>query len=246
MHLCRPWFRTALLTIFLGLLAAIPPKSSAMAAESAAIALRGFAPGCVVNLDADAVGKTSAQGELLLSQVAPGDHYLHVECGSQPIQVFFVSPKAAARLEIKPQPSAVEQSPLEAAEARQELTKLVQSAVQARSAGHQDEAIADLRRATRLDPENPDLHQELGITFLLAKDWDRARVEYLEAIRHDPSEAESHNGLGYALEKLGELQAASKEFHTAMQLEPDDKTYQEHYTETILALQELKEKAKKK
>jgi tetratricopeptide (TPR) repeat protein len=226
--------------------ASSPPASSEKTIEPAQIILRGFAAGCAVYLDADPVGKTSAQGELSLTKVAPGDHYLHVDCAGQPTQAFFVSPKPAGRLEIAPAPTAVERSALEAAESRQELTRLVQKAVQARTAGHQEEAIADLRRATQLDPENPDLHRELGITFLLLKDWERARVEYLEAIRHDPSEAESHNGLGYALEKLGAIEAASKEFHIAMQLEPDDKTYQEHYTETILALQDQKEKGRKK
>lgn len=220
--------------------------SDERAPEATAITLRGFAPGCVANLDADSAGKTGAQGGLTLANIASGDHYLHVDCAGQPPQVFFVSPKPAERLEITPHAAPPEKSPLEVAEARQELTRLVQKAVQARTAGHQDEAIADLRRATELDPENPDLHQELGITFLLLKDWQRARVEYLEAIRHDPSEAESHNGLGYALEKLGQIQAASKEFRTAMQLEPDDRTYQEHYTETVLALQELKDRARKK
>lgn len=215
-------------------------------AEPAAIALRGFPAGCAVNLDADAVGKTNAQGELALTNVAAGDHYLHVDCAGQPTQAFFESTKPAGRVELKPAATAPAESPLEAAESRQELIKLLQKAVQARTAGHTDEAITDLRRATELDPENPDLHRELGITFLLAKDWERARVEYVEAVRHDPSEAESHNGLGYALEKLGDILAASKEFRIAMQIEPDDKSYQEHYTETILALQEMKEKAKKK
>ena len=220
--------------------------STGKAPEPAVLDLRGFPAACAVNVDADAMGKTGSQGELTLANIAAGDHYLHVDCAGQPIQVFFESPKPAEHVEVKPATAPAEQSPLEAAQARQELTKLVQKAVQARTAGHTDEAIADLRRATGLDPENPDLHQELGITFLLAKDWQRARVEYLEAIRHDPTEAESHNGLGYALEKLGDIQAASKEFHTAMQIEPDDKTYQEHYTETILILQELKEKGRKK
>jgi tetratricopeptide (TPR) repeat protein len=241
------WFTLSIALVTVNLPCSTAPSgSSEKAPETAAIVLGGFSAGCAVNLDADPQGKTNAQGELALTKVPAGDHYLHIDCTGQPTQVFFVSPKPAGRVDLKPMTAAGAQSPLEAAQSRQELTKLVQKAVQARTAGHQDEAIADLRRATQLDPENPDLHQELGITFLLLKDWERARVEYLEAIRHDPSEAESHNGLGYALEKLGDLVAASREFRAAMQLEPDDKTYQDHYTETILALQELKEREKKK
>src|SRR5215472_10379462 len=143
------------------LLAVAPPASSEKAIEPAEIVLRGFAAGCAVHLDADPVGKTGAQGELSVAKVAPGDHYLHVDCTGQSTQAFFLSPKPAGHLDIKPAPSAVERSALEVAESRQELTGLVQKAVQARTSGHQEEAIADLRRATQLDPENPDLHREL-------------------------------------------------------------------------------------
>lgn len=227
-------------------LARSAPDKGAKAPQTAELDLRGFDGGCPVDLDGSPVGNTNARGELALATVPPGDHYVHVNCPSQSTQAFFRTAKAGEQAEVRPAPTATEQSPLDVAAKRQELTHLVQKAVQERTSGHQDEAIADLRRATELDPENPDLHRELGITFLLLKDWARARVEYLEAIRYDSSEAESHNGLGYALEKLGNIDAASKEFRTAMQLEPDDLTYQEHYTETVLMLQEQKEKTRKK
>jgi Flp pilus assembly protein TadD len=114
-----------------------------------------------------------------------------------------------------------------------QLRQLVQKAVQLRAAGLFDEVVAALREATQRDPENSDLHRELGITFLLAKDWKRARVEMLEAIKHDPDDADAHNGLGYALEKLGELEPALQEFRTATHLEPDDPSYRQHYLEAL-------------
>ena len=210
------------------------------------VRIQGFAAGCALELDAAPVGKLSTPTEVVVIEVEPGDHYLHADCPGQATQSFFISPKPAELIDLRPKPQAPEPSPLEAAEARQELTELAQKAIQARGAGHADEAIADLRRATQLDPENPDLHQELGITFLLMKDWERARVEYLEAIKHDPTEGAAHNGLGYALEKLGEIQPAVDEFRKAVRLDPDDSTYQEHYIEALAIWEDQKEKNKKK
>ena len=85
----------------------------------------------------------------------------------------------------------------------------------------------------------------MGITFLAAKEWKRARVEMLEAIRHDPTDAEAHNGLGYALEKLGNLQDAMEEYHTASKLEPTDLTYRRRYIGALAKISEQQALKKK-
>jgi tetratricopeptide (TPR) repeat protein len=225
---------------------AIGQSRHAQEVQPSQVRLESFGAVCSVELDAGPAGKTDSQGQTILDDVEPGDHYVHVACPGHADQSFFISPKPGGRIELRPKSGNVEPSALEAAAAHQQLQGLVQKAVQARAAGHSDEAIADLRRATELDPENPDLHRELGITFLLMKDWERARVEYLEAIKHDPAEADSHNGLGYALDKLGETEAAANEFRTATRLEPDDDTYREHYIEALAELEAQKGKDKKK
>jgi len=214
--------------------------------EAAQVRIEGFGVACAVELDASPAGKTDSEGQALLDGIKPGDHYVHVACPGQAEQAFFISPKEGERIDLRPRTGDVEPLGPDSAAAHHELSSLVQKAVQARQAGHSEEAIADLRRAAELDPENPDLHRELGITFLLMKDWERARVEYLEAIKHDPTEAESHNGLGYALDKLGETEAAANEFRTATRLDPDDDTYREHYVEALAELEARKEKEKKK
>jgi len=206
----------------------------------------GFAAGCTVELDAAAAGKTDAKGEFTIEELNPGDHYLHVDCPGQDPQTFFISPKPSQQVEISPKPPAAKSSPLEAAETHRELQRLVERATEERTAGQFDQAISDLRHATLLDPANPDLHRELGITFLLMKEWERARIEYLEAIKQDDTEPESHNGLGYSLEKLGELERAAYEFRVATQLDPDDATYREQYIEALTLLEAQKDKEKKK
>ena len=129
---------------------------------------------------------------------------------------------------------ALSTDPTHVAENKIELRRLVQQAVQLRGQARLDEAVSALRQAQKLDPANSDLHRELGITFLLSKEWNRARVEMIEALRHDRDDADAHNGLGYALEKLGDLDGAVKEYRTATQLEPDDETYRSHYLDALV------------
>ena len=200
--------------------------------------------GCSVDLDSAKAGHTNTQGELLLDQVDPGDHYVHLACPGEAEQILFISLKVGEQLNLKPQTAGKAASPTELAENRLELQQSVQQATQLRAAGQFTQAIDRLRHAILLDNQNADLHRELGITFLMMRDWKRARIEYLETTRLDPEQAEAHNGLGYALEKLGELEQARNEFRLAMQLDPGDPTYREHYLEAQADL--AAEKTKKR
>lgn len=221
--------------------------------EPSQIIIHASQKDCVVELDSTPAGKTDATGKFLLSDVDPGDHYIHVTCPGQMEMTFFVSPKTGDKLDIQPNSASSTAakpvgSNLEAAEDKIELRQLIQDAVRLRARGHIEDAVQRLREAARLDPENSDLHRELGITFLLVKEWERARVEMLEAIRHDPSDADAHNGLGYALEKLGRLDDAMKEYRKATQLEPDDLSYRQHYVDALSKVmgEKTQEKAQEK
>jgi tetratricopeptide (TPR) repeat protein len=211
--------------------------------QMARIAIQAGAAGCHVDLDASTAGSTDARGSLVISNVEPGDHYIHVGCPGTPEAAYFISPKANEQVHIAPaqQPQPATSDPVTLAENQAKLRRLVQQAVQLRQQARLDEAVSALREAMKLDPENSDLHRELGITFLLAKEWKRARVEMIEAIRHDQSDADAHNGLGYALEKLGDIDGALNEYRAATHLEPDDPSYRTHYLETLVKIQARKE-----
>lgn len=200
-------------------------------AESAEINVHASRQGCAVDLDGVEMGTTDNHGTLTLANVERGDHYIHVRCPPEIEQAFFLSLRAGERRDLQATPSQVTAPPtaLEAAQARIELQKAIQRALHLRAAGHLEEAVALLHEASRLDPQNSDLHRELGITFLLGKNWKRARVEMIEALRRDPQDADAHNGLGYALEKLGNLDSALQEYRNATRLDPDDPSYREHY-----------------
>jgi len=216
-------------------LAGAPAHSNdKQAAAPAQIVVRANKPSCSVELDALPAETTDAKGSAVIHDVEPGDHYLHVRCpGEAEETAYFVTARTSQSLTIEYPPPATADSRLDPAEATLKLRALAKEAIQLRNRGELDEAVKELREATRLDPENSDLHRELGITFLLNKDWKRARIEMLEAIRHDPTDADAHNGLGYALEKLGELQPALNEYRTATHLEPDDPSYRQHYIDAL-------------
>ena len=215
------------------------------APQTAQIAVQSGMAGCRVDLDAASAGVTDAGGNLTIAKVEPGDHYLHVRCPGKAEVGYFISPKANEEARIEPSPETQPPDPdreaITLAENKVQLRRLVQQAVQLRSQARLDEAVAALREAMKLDPENSDLHREMGITFLLAKEWKRAKIEMIEAIRHDQSDADAHNGLGYALEKLGDLDGALNEYRTASNLEPDDPTYRTHYLDALVKLQARKE-----
>lgn len=213
--------------------------------QTAKVVVQAGRAGCRVDLDADAAGTTDAAGNLTIADVDPGDHYIHVRCPGKPEAGYFISPKTNEEARILPVQGAPSSSggsdPAALAEDKIQLRRLVQQAVQLRAQARLDEAVAALRQAMKLDPENSDLHRELGITFLMAKEWKRARVEMTEAIRHDQTDADAHNGLGYALEKLGDIDGAAKEYRTATRLEPDDPTYRTHYFDALVKIQSRQE-----
>ncbi len=216
---------------------------------SAQVTVHARGASCSVDLDDRRVGKTDDHGVLVLAEVEPGDHYLHLRCPNEDEKAFFISPRSGENVTLDGTKAEEASNPQanparSVAEAKIQLSSLVQQAVQLRARGRVDEAVERLRAALKLDAENSDLHRELGITFLLGKDWKRARVEMLEAIRHDPTDADAYNGLGYALEKMGDLNEAVKQYRMATQLDPQDPTYRTHYFDILSKL--AQEKAKKK
>lgn len=217
--------------------------------ESATVTVNAGKAGCNVDIDGTPSGKTSSGGTIVLSDVAPSAHYIHVDCPAMPEVTVFVSPGAGESLEVQAKPSAADASSAPGAASPDnnlELRKLVTDASDDRSNGQFPAAVSDLRHAIRLDPSNPGLHHELGMTFLMIQDWPNAAVELREAIHDNPSIAGAHAGLGYALEKLGNLHAALIQYRLAVHLDPQDSSYEDHYVEVLGMLAAEKPQKKKR
>ncbi len=240
----RAGFQRASWPLLLSLLAnaallAVPRRERVPAL--AGISVHTAHSACTVQLDDALPQPASPQGNIILSNVEPGDHYVHVRCPNEDEVDYFISPQAGKTLQVPEEKPAASAAPrdagLEVSEARIRLRHLVEQGTQLRAQGQFEEAIKAFREAMLLDPKNSDLHRELGITFLIGKDWKDARIEMLEAVHHDPQNSDAYNGLGYALEKLDDLKGAADAYRTAMRLDPGDSSYRSHYFEILAKIQ---------
>ena len=200
-----------------------------------------------MDLDSGAPSRTGPTGVMVFESVEPGDHYVHISCPDGRKSSLFISPSPGETLNLNPEgDNASPETGLGLAERQVQLHEHIQDAIRLRARGKITEAAEHLREVRRLDPTNSDLHRELGITFLLGKDWKRARIEMLEAIRSDPNDAEAYNGLGYSLEKLGQIDAAIEAFHTASKLEPSESSYRRQYFDALARQSEQRAARQKK
>jgi hypothetical protein len=216
---------------------------------SASISVVSRVDRCKVDLDGEAVGMTGSDGVLVVKDVEPGDHYVHVQCPGQRESSYFISPSPGERADVDARAAATNSgaavpSSINPAASEMQLRNMVSEADQLRSSGQFKEAVELLRKAMTLDPRNGDLHRELGITFLMFHDWERARVEMLEAVHREPDNIDAHSGLAYALQKVGDLDGALKQYRLCTQMDPHDTSYRDHYVEVLGLL--YSEKAEKK
>ena len=74
--------------------------------------------------------------------------------------------------------------------------------------GSLQEAIAELRAAIRLIPDDADAHNNLGLALADQGKLEQAIAEHRAAIRIEPDLAEAHCNLGVALAKQGKRDEA--------------------------------------
>jgi tetratricopeptide (TPR) repeat protein len=89
------------------------------------------------------------------------------------------------------------------------------------NAGKPDEAIAEFRKALRVQPRFAEARANLGAALLGWEDMGAAMAELAEAIRIEPTLAAAHVNLGIALKRQGADRAAVPAFVEAVRLQPD-------------------------
>jgi tetratricopeptide (TPR) repeat protein len=92
-----------------------------------------------------------------------------------------------------------------------------------------DGAIRELRAAIRLDPNDADAHNDLGVMLSMFKDdVNGAIAEYRTAIRLNPNYVAAHVNLGKALLDKGDVDGAIAEYRAAIRLDPNTNSVDAH------------------
>lgn len=84
------------------------------------------------------------------------------------------------------------------------------------------EALADLERALKMAPEDPSLHNALGLCLTKFARWSEAVVEFERAVALVPEFAAAQFNLGSARECTGDLGGAREAFERALELGPNN------------------------
>lgn len=86
--------------------------------------------------------------------------------------------------------------------------------------GRRQEAIADYRMITTIDPSNADAWTGIAVTCNGLGEYQQARQAAMQAVRLRPDVAEMYNNLGVACGGLGLLQDALEQFTKAISIKP--------------------------
>lgn len=108
-----------------------------------------------------------------------------------------------------------------ASEKERVLPELVNQASDFLAHGKLDQALATLKEAVRIAPDDEDVHYNLGIALARLGKTDEAIAEYQSALRIFPDYAEVHNNLGNLLLRLGRLEEAERHLREAVRIMPD-------------------------
>jgi Flp pilus assembly protein TadD len=103
--------------------------------------------------------------------------------------------------------------------------------------GKNDEAIASVQAASKLDAGNPKMQRELADLYMSAKKYDQAEMVY-RSLLTARSDADLHHALGVALLKQRKFPEAEQEFLAAVKLNPD---FGEAYGDLAVAAVENKD-----
>ncbi|MDQ2970950.1 MAG: tetratricopeptide repeat protein, partial [Acidobacteriota bacterium] len=85
---------------------------------------------------------------------------------------------------------------------------------------HRPEAIEIFQRVLRLDPENVEAHENMGVVHLRSENFSGARDSFRRAVAIDERTPRAWNGLGVALARLGDRQGAIAAWSRSVALDP--------------------------
>lgn len=90
-----------------------------------------------------------------------------------------------------------------------------------RRLGHKDEAIATLRKAVELVPDDAEAHNNLGNVLREQGRVSEAEAHYRRALVLQPTYVEAHYNLGYVLKEQKRVEEAETQYRRALELNPE-------------------------
>ena len=84
--------------------------------------------------------------------------------------------------------------------------------------GRSDEALAEMKRATELDPLSLIINTLVGWVYYRARNYDQAITELQRTLEMDPNFVPAHLFLGWSYQQKGLFKEAIAEFESAKQL----------------------------
>ena len=87
--------------------------------------------------------------------------------------------------------------------------------------GQINEALVAMQNVVRLNPKDPEAHNNLGVILFRLEKLIEAEKSYKKAIELKPDYTSAHYRLGLILQQLGKLDEAEKSYKKAIELNPD-------------------------
>ncbi|TYT76175.1 tetratricopeptide repeat protein [Desulfobotulus mexicanus] len=103
--------------------------------------------------------------------------------------------------------------------------------------GRMDEAVEEYGAALRLDPENANVLNSLGVCFGVIQDYEKALDAFRRSHAADPKEAMAVYNQGLIHEMQGERQKAKECFEKALNLSPESFESAFHLGKSLVALE---------
>ena len=88
-----------------------------------------------------------------------------------------------------------------------------------RRMGHVDEALPLLQKALVLEPERPELHNDMGVLFQDREDFAKAITFHKRALRFKPNFTPALINIGVAQKRLGRIEEAIQAYQAALEID---------------------------
>ncbi|MDT4898358.1 MAG: eukaryotic-like serine/threonine-protein kinase [Acidobacteriota bacterium] len=85
--------------------------------------------------------------------------------------------------------------------------------------GRLNEAIAEIKQASELDPLSLEINSDLGLSFFFARQYERAIEQFEKALEMDPNSIWTRFFMGWAREQKGDYAEAIEDYKRAAQLD---------------------------